>query len=330
VKNHTIRPGPVTERASPIDEMTSDPGPKAEHRDAESTRPSPGPVEESAIPLEPDSEIGPSTDPPNAAKESANAHWHYAFWILTASVGAWLGYRVAVELIALWQRGNLLALPFTLLALALLSVFVWALLREFKAKRRVETLNHYQTEIHLALEHDSLVEIKDALAPRLAAFEHRHSALIHEFHDAAITVDSARDYGDLFTNMILARLDDEADDVIKRNTVTVAAAVAIVPHPALDVFVILWKASTLIRDLGNIYGLELTTLSSMRLLKHALTSAILAVGADAIGDIALEQIGSGFLAKVGKAGGQSAIIAVRIYRLGQMTKQLCRPRIPSA
>jgi len=330
LKNHTIHPGPVTERASPIDDMTPHPAPKAEHRDAESTRPSPGPVDESAIPLEPESQIELSTAPSNAAKKSANAHWHYAFWILTASVGAWLGYRVGVELIGLWQRGNLLALPFTFLALTLLSVFAWALSREFRAKRRVETLDHYQTEIKLALEQGSLVQIKDALAPRFAALEHRHPALIHEFHDAANTVDNARDYADLFTNTILAKQDAEADDVIKRNTVTVAAAVAIVPHPALDVFVILWKASTLIRDLGNIYGLELTTLSSIRLLKHALTSAILAVGADAIGDIALEQLGSGFIAKVGKAGGQSAIIAVRIYRLGQMTKKLCRPRIPSA
>lgn len=330
MKNQTIRPGPVTERASPVDEIASNPASKGERHDTESHRPPPGPVGESAIPLEPDRETGLSAVPSDKAKGGVNAHWHYAFWILIGFVGAWLGYRVGSEVIGLWQRGNLLALPFTLLALALLGAFVWALLREFKARRRVDALDNHQAEVQLALEHDSLVQIKDALAPRLAALEHRHSGLIREFHDAAVTVDNARDYGDLFTNMILARLDEEADAIIKRNTITVAAAVAIVPHPTLDVVVILWKASTLIRDLGNIYGLELTTLSSMRLMKHALTSAILAVGADAIGDIALEQIGSGALAKLGKAGGQSAIIAVRLYRLGRMTKTLCRPRIPAA
>jgi len=125
--------------------------------------------------------------------------------------------------------------------------------------------------------------------------------------------------------MGLRQLDEEANQTVNRASLTVGAAVAIVPHPALDAIVVLWRAGVLIRRIGQIYGLAPTGLSSLRLLKHAITSAIMAAGLDAAGDVVLEEVGRGVMASTGKRVAESTVMATRLRRLGKMTQRLCRP-----
>ena len=69
-----------------------------------------------------------------------------------------------------------------------------------------------------------------------------------------------------------------------------AGRINYVPHPALDAAVALWRAATLVRNIGDIYGLEPTGLSSLRLLRHTITTAIIAVGADMATDAVVEPL----------------------------------------
>ena len=105
--------------------------------------------------------------------------------------------------------------------------------------------------------------------------------------------------------------------------------VAIVPHPALDAAVALWRATALIRKIGKIYGLEPTGLSSLRLLKHSIATAIIAAGTDVAVDLAAEQVGLEMADQVssnlGKGAAGGVVTAWRLYRLGNYAQKLCRP-----
>lgn len=318
------RPGPVLEEAQPID---------AEHpasitartQDSGSQQRSPGPVNEPARPMEP---VGRDNNVPLSPEEAEPAEhgpWRVVFWLLVALLAIWLGYRTFTELSDLWHRAVWLAIPVTVLTLVLFGTAGLAIRREIAAMRRVDALPARSAMIEDALKTDSLVLMKEALSPTIAAVRKRRPSLAAEFEAAAANRDNVREYTELFRNLILQELDEEAEALIKRTAITVGTAVAVLPHPALDAAVVLWRATALVRRVGDIYGLELTGLSSLKLFRHIVTSGILAVGMEAAGDAVLDQIGRGALEGAGKMGAEGVVIAVRVYRLGRLSIQLCKP-----
>jgi uncharacterized membrane protein YcjF (UPF0283 family) len=235
-----------------------------------------------------------------------------------------------------WWWGNILVdvwrtLPWGAVPLAILTLgFGWivgrAVLIEYRAARRIDRLQERQREVEQALATGDLSALKAALAPTVAALQKSQPALLGEFEAAAKGERHARDYARLFENLVLTPLDEEAANLIRRVSLTTGAAVAISPHPGLDAIVLLWRASALVRGVGNIYGLAPTGLSSVRLLKHALASAVLAAGLDALGDVIVDELGRGTLsATAGKAAGEALVMGRRTYGLGKLTQSLCRP-----
>jgi putative membrane protein len=254
-------------------------------------------------------------------------YWRSTFWLLAALFASWLAYAAVTGLATLWQESIWLALPVSGLVLALLISASLAIRREFTAMRRVDALPSRNASIVEALETDSLVLLKEALSPTIESARNRYPHLIDEFEAAAADRGNTRDYAVLFNNLIIKPLDEEANKLIKRTSIVVGAAVTVLPHPALDAAVVLWKASTLMRQIGDIYGLDLTGLSSLRLFKHIITSAVLAAGMEEMGDIMLEQIGRGIMESAGKKSAEGIVIAWRVHRLGMISKELCCPAV---
>jgi uncharacterized membrane protein YcjF (UPF0283 family) len=268
--------------------------------------------------------------PNEASATFIRSPWRTTFWLLATLAVVWLGHRAITDIYALWHQPSWLALPVTLLTIALVGTATWASWREIRAMRRVDALDDRDKRIKEAIETDSIIALKDALSPTITILRERQPELIQEFEAAATNRVCTGDYADLFGNLILKELDEQAEALIKRTSFTVGAAVAILPHPTLDAAVVLWKATTLIRRIGDIYGLELTGLSSLKLFKHAVTSAVLAAGVEEIGNAVLEQLGRGVMESAGKKGAEGLVIAGRVYRLGKLTQELCRPGIQSA
>jgi uncharacterized membrane protein YcjF (UPF0283 family) len=123
----------------------------------------------------------------------------------------------------------------------------------------------------------------------------------------------------------MGQLDKEVDAQIRHAVMVGGAAVAVIPHPALDALFILWRGQNLVRKIGIIYGLEPTGLSSWRLLKHVIVSAFIAATVEEFGEIALEQITQEVFAKALKPVAEGSITALRLYRLGRLAKRACRP-----
>lgn len=330
------RPGRVVEQASTVDGPRF-PAPQTEGEadqidqrneagrlpvDLETRR-----VHAPATPMEDETSLAAPAEASvlNASEEARSSIWQSIFWLLIASAGFWGIGSATLTLVDLWQQQLLLAVPLTGVGLILLGLLGRALRIEWQAVRAVDALAQRRTAVELARVRNDLDSLKTALASALDNLHARHPALMDEFNAAAASRTDCADYLELFDNLVLRRLDKEAQMIINRSAIVTGTAVAAVPHPAFDAVVVLWRAIVMTRELGTTYGLRPTGLSSWRLMRHTLGTAMLAASMETLGSLALDETGRGALERAGKNLAEGVVIASRIRRLGQLTQKACRP-----
>jgi uncharacterized membrane protein YcjF (UPF0283 family) len=313
------QPGPVIGDAKPIDST------KEERASPTSETPrQPGPVLDPGVPLPPPDTV------PKAASLVENERSELSIWGLVAyttlaliaflAIWHWSGF-----LGELWQYQIWLAALLSILTTGFALALGRALFVEYRAAQRFDQLMQRNRKIETALQENRLTELQSALAQTISSLRGREPHLIAEFEEATRTREAdPKDFARLFETLVLSELDKEAQAEIKRQSLIAGGAVAVLPHPALDAIVVLWRASNLIRRIGEIYGLQPTGLSSVRLMKQAITSAVLAAGLDTAGEVFGENIVKKVFGKTAEAG----VTAIRMWRLGKTTQMLCRPIPP--
>lgn len=250
--------------------------------------------------------------------------WFSVLWLLIGCVALW-GIGSATEnLVDLWQQNLVLALPLALVGVVLAGFLSRALWLEWLAMRDVDALAERREKVEEAVQKQDVIALKEALEPTLTNLRARDPALINEFEAAVVDLADCSDYLRCFENIVLHSLDAEAKEVVRNGAIATGAAVAIVPHPAFDAIVVLWRALVMTRRIGSIYGLRPGGLSSWRLLSHALKSALLAAGMETLTALLVDSFAT-TLANTLKPVAEGGVIAVRIYHLGRLTVSVCRP-----
>lgn len=275
-----------------------------------------GPATDTEEPLTPIvlSEIDP---PPRSA-------WFSVFWLLLACIAFWGIGSATLNLVELWHRHTMLAAPLGLASVVLVGLLIRAMWLEWLAMRDVDALADRRKALVAALERDDIDALKLALRPTLDKLKVRDLKLIEEFEEAVVDSTDCADYLRTFENIVLQPLDEKAKEVVRNGSIATATAVAIVPHPAFDAVVVLWRALVMTRRIGSIYGLRPGGLSSWRLLSHSLKSALLAAGMDTITTI-LADASASTMARMLKPLAEGGVIGVRIFHLGRLTVDMCRP-----
>jgi uncharacterized membrane protein YcjF (UPF0283 family) len=325
-------PGRIDEEASAVGVSIIQPGngvPGAtDGKGSATNRPlenrEPGLVEEPSEPM-PDDQISARTLEIIGSGPTERGPWGLVFWVFSINVFLWLCYEVSTAIFATWQQHSWLGLLLSVTACAFLVVLGWAGRREYVAIKAIDTLAERCARMRESLASNNLTELRDTLEPTLRNLRQRDAGRIAEFEAAANSRETAAEYLQQFDNLVLIHLDEEANAVIRRSFLGTAAAVAIVPHPTLDAVIVLWRATVLIRRIGEIYGLAPTGLSSLRLLKHSIASAIIAAGADVAAGLVVEQLGADLARQVLSGLAEGAVTARRLYRLGIYAQKLCRP-----
>lgn len=330
-------PGPVDDEAKPIDssspaEESTPKSPVAAELFHKSTLINdsdrkPGPVDDPAEGITEAEKSNPEADEAVSLEVSQSSPWKAVFWMLALTVFCWLLYEVGLTVFNALQQSLWFGLPLALLTAVLLALFGRAVARELQALRGVDQLAMRDERMRQALASKDLCGLREILEPTLNNLRNRQPGLISEFDAAAAHRESPEDYLKLFDHIVLTQLDNEVDAVIKRSALTGSVSVAVLPHPALDAAVLLWRAKLLIQKVGEIYGLEPTGLSSLRLMKHAITSSILAAGIESSGEVMLTQMAQDTFVKALKPLAEGGTAAIRLYRLGKMTRKVCRPSL---
>lgn len=252
-------------------------------------------------------------------------YWSKLFWIFVIFSISWLFYSALISVIEAWQKNYWFGLPLAIMSLVFITVLLLLIKRERNAFKRVDKNALQRRQIKIHIDNDSVAGIHNVLKPRLSRIKKYYPKEIAQFEAARTNRYSANDYISLLENIILSRLDKDANNAIKKASLSIAALVAISPHPALDAVLVLIRANMLIRKISQIYGLEPTGLSSLYLLKHSVISALAAAGIEEISTLLAEEISVGLTEKAAKFIAEGAVSSARLYRLGHLTKKISRP-----
>jgi uncharacterized membrane protein YcjF (UPF0283 family) len=253
--------------------------------------------------------------------------WKPVLLAICLLFAGWVVYSLSSLTMKLWESSPWYGLPFVFLVSLFLVVLARALYVEYRALYQVDTLAVRQKQIGIAIETGSVQDLKDVLDPAMKNLRIRFPDLMAEFDAAAGYRNTSADYFTLFENVVLIHLDDMADNLIRRSTLVTGASVAIIPHASLDAVVVLWRSIKLVREIGDIYGLAPTGMSSLKLLKQSLTSAVIVAAVQLSGEEIAKLLGESMVIKALPGAAVGAATAWRIYRLGYNTKLLCRPAV---
>ena len=301
--------------------VDSDRSDKAVKRKSSSRKSKPIPITEPTE-LTPPELASTHEESPEYSKRN---HWSRLFLVFVIFVACWILYATLVSLTDAWNTSFWLAIPLTIITavfIILLGVLVW---REWRAFQSIDRIQETHQQLMRYINEDSIIGVHATLKPVLACIKLHYPEEYRQFDEARNDRQTVREYLSLLENIVLVRLDEDVDDSINRASLSVAGLIAISPHPALDAVIVMFRANLLLRKISNIYGLELTGLSSLYLFKHTIISAITAAGIEELGSIALEEIGAGLTEKAAKVVTEGIVSASRMYRLGKLAKKIIRP-----
>ncbi len=265
-----------------------------------------------------------------AAEATASAPEQPARWGRVAGAfvllaGAFLVYDSARVLIDIWRSTWIGGAALTGLALLFVVLLARAIVTETRALRRLGEVERVRAALERALADDRPARLTRSLNPILALIDARRPALVKAFRQRSRGLDEPDAVLKQFRGAVLQPLDQEARRVVRANALAIMGATAVSPHPALDVVIVLWRSTVMVRRVAEVYGLRPSTLSTVALTRRVVVSAAIAVAADPAGDVLATTFGGGLAEKVSARFAEGSISGLRALRLGGRAIEICRP-----
>ena len=325
------QPGPLNEETVPVTEtdetgsvaVNDHPAHKGNpvERHSGSRNGEPVPILEATETILPES----SSIPEEKSESSQKSHGAKLFWPFVLFVTCWLLYTTLISLEDAWSKSFWLAIPLTAITVIFIVLIGFFVLREVRAFRSIDRIEETREKLAQYTSEGSIIGVHETLKPVLENIKVRYPVEYRQFDEARHDRKTVKEYFSLLENVVLTRLDKAVDDAINRASLSVAGLVAISPHPALDAVIVVVRANILLRNIGQIYGLEITGISSLYFFKHTIVSAITAAGIEELGTLVFEEIGAGLTEKSAKIVTEGFVSAGRMYRLGRLAKKVTRP-----
>lgn len=129
----------------------------------------------------------------------------------------------------------------------------------------------------------------------------------------------------LFDRMVVAHLDQKALSSIKKHTRQAAIMVAVSPLAVADILLVAWRNFSLVQEISQIYGVELSYWSRLRLFKSVLFNMAFAGISEVAIDTGLDALSMDLTAKLSSRVAQGVGVALISARLGLKTMEMMRP-----
>lgn len=260
-----------------------------------------------------------------APRSAGASRWGRVFWLFLALVVAFLVYdtgRALVETIRSDWIGGTFLIALTLAFVAALGA---ATLAEWRALRRLGDVARVRETLANVRTDGSATRLRKALEPVLALVRVRRPDVVKAFGQRTQGLTDADAVMKQFRGAVLAPLDQEARRTVRANALAVMGATAVSPHPALDVIIVLWRSTLMVRRVAEVYGLRPSPVTTLALTKRVLVNAAVAVAADPTGDLVATTLGGGLAEKISARFAEGSISGLRALRLGARAIETCRP-----
>jgi len=220
-----------------------------------------------------------------------------------------------------------------LVVLASSSVFSeWSTLRQFKRREKLKQqanellLNRDTTTKQNAelLDVESFCQkITESLPCDLLFDKEREQE--ESWQDALKNQHSDNELLQLYSRLVLSKVDEKAMAEIARFSTEAVVLVALSPVAIIDMLIILWRNLRMINKVAGLYGLKLGYWSRIKLIKQVFVNMVYAGASELIADFGTEMIGADLLGKLSGRLAQGLGAGMLTARLGVKTMQLCRP-----
>ncbi len=222
----------------------------------------------------------------------------------------------------LWQQMPVLAALFSVAAVLLILGGGRALWREYRALKALKQAEKLQRQA--AGENDG----NQALALIEQSCKSRHleqSPAVQAFLEGLSDHHNGAEVQQLFRQQVLGELDERAFAVTRRYAGEAALMVAISPLAITDMMIVLWRNLRLIRDIANVYGLELGYWSRIKLVRQVFINLIYAGSSELILDAGMTAFGADLLGRLSGRAAQGLGAGMLTARLGWQAMRLARP-----
>jgi uncharacterized membrane protein YcjF (UPF0283 family) len=246
-------------------------------------------------------------------------------WIIFLCPLVWLVYALGDSIALTWASNRAIAVLLGVVTILFFWVFGRWLLTEYRAAREVDAIVTIKQVVSEAGPDESPREIADALESVVERLEKNYPREVGIYRAEMEERSTVESYRELVENVLLSQVDRRVDELIRNATLSAAGLVAISPHPLLDAMIVMYRATVLVRAITEAYGRVATGLSSLRLFRHIVMSALSAAAIEEVGTMGLESLGLGASEKALKGIGEGAFTALRMNRLGRITKEVVRP-----
>jgi len=204
----------------------------------------------------------------------------------------------------------------------------WSTLRQFK---RREKLKQQACEL---LFHNPLTQEQDTSSLDVKTFcqkvsENLPCDLVSEqeqaFQDAVNSQYSDTELLQLYSRLVLTKVDEKAMAEIAKFSTEAVVLVALSPVALIDMLIILWRNLRMINKVALLYGIKLGYWSRIKLIRQVFINMVYAGASELIADFGSDMIGADLLGKLSGRLAQGLGAGMLTARLGVKTMQLCRP-----
>jgi len=208
----------------------------------------------------------------------------------------------------------------------------WSTLRQFKGREKLKQQafellsvnDEATTSSENGLDVESFCQkITDGLPCDLLFDEER--APEKSWQEALNQAHSDSELLQLYSRLVLSRVDEKALAEIARFSTEAVVLVALSPVAIIDMLIMLWRNLRMINKVAGLYGLKLGYWSRIKLIKQVFVNMVYAGASELVADFGAEMIGADLLGKLSGRLAQGLGAGMLTARLGVKTMQLCRP-----
>lgn len=145
------------------------------------------------------------------------------------------------------------------------------------------------------------------------------------WHDALAGDHSSSELVQLYSRVVLAKVDEKALNEVAKFSSEAVVLVALSPVALIDMLIMLSRNLRMINKIAGLYGLKLGYWSRIKLIKQVFVNMAYAGASELVADLGSDMLGAELMGKLSARFAQGLGAGMLTARLGAKTMELCRP-----